>query len=119
MTPERLAEIRAIASGEDWSPAQREDLTELLAEIDKLATKVTIFQQQRDGALGTMRAFGDSLGKLSTNELMQPSGQEGWAFVAYAARRLRIAAGPVRPAHDAEVRLSPTTTPGTEPPTSE
>lgn len=36
LTPEREAELRLLASGEDWSPAQHEDLAELFTEIDRL-----------------------------------------------------------------------------------
>ena len=140
MTPERVAELRArypsvtavaeLADEVERLTRQSEARLRLIEEAvahgeeaarqrDALATKAQIFQDQRDGALGTMRAIGNSLGTLSTNELMQPSGQEGWAFVAYSARQLRIAAGPGRGARTATVRLSPTATPGMETPASE
>lgn len=40
LTPERLAELRRIATGEDWSPPQPEDLAALLAERDRLAAQI-------------------------------------------------------------------------------
>lgn len=36
LTPEREADLRRLANGEDWSPAQHEDLAVLFAEIDRL-----------------------------------------------------------------------------------
>lgn len=36
VTPEHEAELRRIASSEDWSPPQRQDLADLLAEVDRL-----------------------------------------------------------------------------------
>lgn len=36
MTAARIAELRRIATGEDWSPPQREDIAELLDENERL-----------------------------------------------------------------------------------
>jgi hypothetical protein len=36
MPADRIAELRRISTGEDWSPPQREDVAELLDEIARL-----------------------------------------------------------------------------------
>lgn len=48
LTPDRLAELRRIASGEDWSPAQPEDLGALLGEIDRLTDELGLVTAERD-----------------------------------------------------------------------
>lgn len=40
LTPEREAELRRLATDEDWSPAQHEDLAELFTEIDRLRVRL-------------------------------------------------------------------------------
>lgn len=40
LTPEREVELRRLATGEDWSPAQHEDLAVLFAEIDRLRARL-------------------------------------------------------------------------------
>lgn len=39
LSPERLAELRRIATGEDWSPPQREDVAALIGEIDRVTAE--------------------------------------------------------------------------------
>lgn len=97
MTPEREAELRRIAAGEDWSPPQPEDLTELLGEIDALRTGVTIFQDQRDGALATIRALAEPLRRLAGLRLEADPVSDYWGFVQYYALHLLRFAGLPQP----------------------
>jgi hypothetical protein len=48
LTPERLAELRRIATREDWSPPTPEDLADLLAENDRLTAENRLFHALRD-----------------------------------------------------------------------
>lgn len=43
---DREAELRRLASGEDWSPAQHEDLAVLFGEIDQLRERVADLEDE-------------------------------------------------------------------------
>lgn len=102
MTPDSEAALRRVATGEDWSPPQREDLTELLGEIDALRTQVTMFQDQRDGVLASVRAHAEPLRRIAGLHLEANPGDDQWGFVQYYALQLLRFAGlpPRTPVND-------------------
>lgn len=69
-------------------------IAETEAQRDGLATKAQIFQDQRDGALSTMRMHGNALQALTDFERVMAPNHNGWNLVAYHAQQLRTAAGP-------------------------
>ncbi len=46
LTADREAELRRLASDEDWSPAQHEDLAALLGEIDRLRERIADLEDE-------------------------------------------------------------------------
>lgn len=94
LTPDRVAELRRIASGEDWSPPQQSDLIALLGGIDRLAAerdKADRRAQIAENTVASVRVMADALRKITVFGVANNPDDDAWATADWHARQLRIA----------------------------